>query len=206
MEQDEKDFPWPRKGDNLWGFNDDLQSNACLNWHWDPFDPYSRGYRKAADILATYVVKNHRDQDMLVYPILFLYRHYIELKLKEITHYGSMLLEGSKGIPQGHDLNELWLEARKVLERIEPEVPIEDLDNFESGLNQLVKMDRFSTAFRYPEDKKGKPSLPQVYHINIRNVQEVMARLCSFLDACTSHIDHLRDCQAELYEHGLLDP
>jgi hypothetical protein len=45
---------------------------------------YSEGYRRGARILVQYVVDHAMDQDFLVYPIIFLYRHHVELVLKDI--------------------------------------------------------------------------------------------------------------------------
>ena len=80
----EQELPPPRKGDRL--FRDDLSdyhNNACLSLGGDPF-PYAEGYRRAAEILVHYVNDNGQDQDFLVFPILFLYRHHLELAMKRI--------------------------------------------------------------------------------------------------------------------------
>ncbi len=42
------------------------------------------GYRRGARLLVEHVDEHARDQDFLVYPIMFLYRHHIELALKNI--------------------------------------------------------------------------------------------------------------------------
>lgn len=198
MEQDEGRTDWVREGDDLWGSGTDPWTNACLNFAADPFDPYSTGYRRAADIITEYVIQQLRDQDTLIYPIVFLYRHHIELKLKEIICFGSKLTIGKAEIAGGHNLKELWGSARPILESICSKEFVDDINNFEVGLFQLISQDGKSTSFRYPIDKKRSPSLPNVRHINIGNFRDVMTRLCNFLDGCTSHIDYLLDCKAEM--------
>lgn len=71
----------PQRGDRL--FRGDLRdwiNNACLNvmGNGDAY-AYKAGYRRGAEVLIDYVCQNGRDQDFLVYPIIFLYRHHVEL-------------------------------------------------------------------------------------------------------------------------------
>lgn len=70
-------------------FRDDLPdywNNACLNSMYGSDEiAYIEGYRRGAELLVRYVNEAQRDQDYLVYPIIVLYRHHIELILKEIT-------------------------------------------------------------------------------------------------------------------------
>ena len=71
----------PRKGDRL--IRDDLpdgKSNACVNvMRAGDSIAYIEGYRRGALRLVQHVVEEQRDQDFLVYPIIFLDRHHIEL-------------------------------------------------------------------------------------------------------------------------------
>ena len=92
------DLPWPKKGDKLFLNNPDAwwisafassQSSAI----------YSTGYKRAADILALHVQADDREVNFLVFPIIFMYRQYLELQLKEIIRDGQCL-EGEKKIFQ----------------------------------------------------------------------------------------------------------
>jgi hypothetical protein len=60
----------------------DWKNNACLR-NGDEY-AYREGYRKGAQILVRAVEETQSDQDFLVYPIVFLYRHHIELALKRV--------------------------------------------------------------------------------------------------------------------------
>ena len=74
----------PRKGDRL--FPSDLTNqpgNTLLRP--DP-DTYTVGYRRAAECLAEYALTHEREGRTLVDPIVFLYRHHIELALKRILY------------------------------------------------------------------------------------------------------------------------
>lgn len=59
--------------------------NSGRNYQSTPqnWGMYTIGYKEAGDLLLQYALNVGR-QNVLVYPIIFLYRHYIELQLKEI--------------------------------------------------------------------------------------------------------------------------
>ena len=90
----------------------DWQTNACLNWLNDPIELYATGYKEAGDRLVEFVLLNSRDQDFLIYPIVFLYRQYVELRLKEIIKEGLILLEEGNAFPKHHKIWELWCHAK----------------------------------------------------------------------------------------------
>ncbi|EFH8745037.1 hypothetical protein GF050_17545 [Escherichia coli] len=71
----------------------DWHNNACLNYMPDHGTAYTEGYRRAADILINHIDESGRDQDFLVYPVLFLYRHHLELLIKQIIGLALALAE-----------------------------------------------------------------------------------------------------------------
>src|SRR6266849_9877987 len=95
MDEELTSSPPPRKGDLLFrGDLPDWHNNACLNvMHGYDQIGYTEGYRRGARLLVEYVAENARDQDYLVYPIIFLYRHHIELALKNIIVRGPYLID-----------------------------------------------------------------------------------------------------------------
>ena len=92
----------------------DWWNNACLNFAHDrsSWYGYYEGYKNAGDILVRYVDKQKSDQDTLVFPIVFMYRHYLELILKEINRMSSIVLE--KDCLKTHDLDILWNVDKKI--------------------------------------------------------------------------------------------
>src|SRR5437016_3000297 len=50
------------------------------------------GFKRAADILASHVLATFAAGDLLIYPIGFLYRHQLELNLKDIILRANELL------------------------------------------------------------------------------------------------------------------
>jgi hypothetical protein len=75
---------WPELGDKLFKVSPDDQHNASLNMGGKGWESYAYGYKKAADMLAMRFLEDCKGADIVGYPILFLYRHYIELRLKAL--------------------------------------------------------------------------------------------------------------------------
>lgn len=199
MKRDE--LPRPKKGDVLFTYGDDWPNNACLNYvkGADAWGLYSVGYRAGAERLAEYVIDQHREQDTLIYPIVFLWRHYVELRLKGLLDSARQLTDQPLKANLDHKVLALWQKLRPLLEAIEPNADTETLDAVEEIVSQFDQVDTDSFAFRYPLSKKGIPSLPsELYHINIRNLTEVMQRVGSFLDSADIMLDVYLEHKAEM--------
>ena len=110
----------PTSRDGLFKLGSETSLNACVNWRSPRWKLYATGYKTAADMLATNVVEHRSRQDTLVYPILFLYRQYVELALKEIIRSALVYLERDRAAPKHHDLGQLWAQVEKLLEEICP--------------------------------------------------------------------------------------
>lgn len=198
-------IPWPRKGDELFKSDEDWWHNACLNYLDDNWGLYEHGYKRAGDLLVEHIKDVRLEQDSLVFPIVFLYRQYIELKLKELIRSGNQLLDTPEDFPKHHKLDQLWKQCRRILEKVEPVCPKQDLDAVEECIQQFSEKDPTSMAFRYPTGKDDKPSLPGLRHINLRNLSEVVARIAGLLtgasDCIAAYLDIKREMEAE-YRDG----
>lgn len=156
---------------------------------------YIEGYRRAGDILSDYVYSTSRFQDTLIYPILFCYRHHLELRLKEIIRSGRMLLDEGTDYDDGHSLVCLWNTSKKVIIKVIQETPneINLIDHFISEIDQI---DASSDAFRYWEtskNKQRKKHLIGIRHIDIRNYRECMENIADFLDTISFGYNMLID-------------
>jgi hypothetical protein len=201
--KDEKSAPWPKAGDKLFQSGDDWWHNACVNYGCHPWELYATGYKDAADVLAERVFETRRHADFLIYPIAFLYRHYLELRLKEIIVAGQALLDHPSDFEHVHQLEVLWDSCRKILEEVWPGSPAGDLNAVEDCIRQFSKVDPRSMGFRYPATKDGKATLPNLQRINIRNLHEVMARLSSLLEGASMgisvYLDDKRSMERDCY-------
>ena len=176
-----------REDSELFKSDSDWIFNACLNYLPDHLHTYIVGYKHAADILVEYVCENQSDQDILVYPIAFLYRHHLELQLKFIISKGSILLGEDKQPPATHKLDDLWEKCKAIIEKLSPEDG-PDLAEIENIIDELTKFDPYSTAFRYPKNKQGKSSLYGVNRINLRLLSEIIEKVSIPLDGVITYI------------------
>src|SRR5262249_24682285 len=141
------DFRWPSPGDRA--FNSSLDVPSSVGVAQDPFTRMvfmTDGYKEAADILVTKAVEDRPSSYMLLYPILFCYRHFLELSLKYvIVSYGRQA-----GVPpntKDHDLDLLWPAFRQVLAYfgVGDEAA---LTTVEAVIAEFAKIDRDSFTFR----------------------------------------------------------
>lgn len=162
----------------------DWESNSCLNWSSNPLYTYTTGYKEAADALVNMVLEKSERQDVLVYPICFLYRHYIELSLKEIISSGQCLLGGDTGFPQHHKISNLYGEAKKIIKKVFSSLSYHpDLSFIDHVISEYAQIDPQSISFRYPRDKDGKNMLEGIIHINLRHLSENIKRFGEEIDS-----------------------
>ena len=101
-EPDEYELPWPETGHKLFAPRDDGWHSACLNYLGCDEPASIEGYYLGANRLVAYVQQTQRDQDFLVYPITFLYRHFLELSFKRIRRMGFRLLHWEYEVKADH--------------------------------------------------------------------------------------------------------
>ncbi len=191
---------------NLFSADKDWQNNACLNWSHDSIGLYICGYKEAADILVNKVIESSSDQDILVYPIAFLYRQYIELQLKSIIKDSRHVLKDGKGFPEHHKIKALWDEANRLMKRIisdldktaDEYITINDLKLIDNIINDFVEIDPVSFSFRYPKDKNGKTNLDGLTHINLRKLGQQIGSLAEQLDKFDLTIGLINEWQSDM--------
>lgn len=137
------------------------------------------------------------DRDLLLFPTLFCYRHWLELQLKGIID----LRHGRRAKPTepawGHDLVTLWEAARVAIEAAIPRNPF-DLDRIESIITELAQIDPRSFSFRYARDRKGTLNLPRgVARINVGHFASVMLKVAILLDEVADRMSGMLDAASE---------
>lgn len=191
---------------SLFSGDKDWKTNACLNWSNDTIGLYIEGYREAADKLVHDVVDSGTNQDILVFPISFLYRHYIELQLKHIILESRIFLEEGASFPEHHRIDDLWNTANSLMARIIKDhdksindyITKVDIQAIKTIITEFARVDPESFSFRYPKDKKGARNLVGIQYINLRKLQGQMEVLKEKLDKYYLCVSILRDFQNEM--------
>lgn len=171
------------------------RANACLHPNGEGDNgAYALGYRRGAQVLAEYAVREGMDQDLLIYPILFLYRHAVELWLKRCIPVAADLVdkpleEHERKELACHRLDKLWSMFKPRLDLIRKnqrcKITQEVIDGIKSYIDQLRGVDENSYSFRYAADKNGNPNLGDLRYINIMRItvlMESLAQYCEGLD------------------------
>lgn len=175
-------FSWPSAGKRLFGSNrSDCINNACLNYGQQLYG-YREGYKRAGLILTNHVVETGNDQDVLLYPIVFCYRHHTELMLKEMLQLAQALLDDDTPLPLHHRLKDLWAKAKGLLRKIYNAELEADFKKADEHIDQFLEVDPKGESFRFSVATDGSPTLASLKLINVRTFAEAMEDLSLFLD------------------------
>jgi hypothetical protein len=156
-------------------------------------DDYAIAYRDAAGLLSAFAIK-HEIPGHLIYPIVFCYRHHIELVFKDLitgmlSYHQQPPNKQAQRALKGHDLQELWktLLPLLVATAVSKNWPVtrEDAEGIGSYVQQLHEIDPRSDAFRYETTKGGKTSL-QTNYVLLSHFRELMDRFCNYLEFLTN--------------------
>ncbi len=170
----------------------------------DAWYPFIDGYRTAAIKLGDQLIEEDRSPDTLVYPLVFNWRHCIELQLK----YVIFVLGNTT--PTIHDLarlanraNELLLESKDAImsfgSMTEHELR-QPLRAMRDWCSEFQEIDKASDGFRYPFGTDGgASSLPATLrHLDIDNFQEQAKRLSNFLADVIMAVEIIEEHEAEM--------
>jgi hypothetical protein len=159
--------------EELFGFDIDCDNNACVGWDPDGWRLYTRAFQRAAEVLAEHVLTKSTDQDVLVYPIVFLSRHQLELQLKRALLDAQELSGRERKLPVHHRIHHIWQELRPMVVEMFPTEDHSELRQLDSLITAIADLDPQSSTFRYPVDKTEHASLPgSLRYINIRRYRE----------------------------------
>ena len=195
----------PKKGDKLFAVGSPGYHNASLDIGAGDWDAYAMAYRLAAGLLAGHVADNIVYSNLLGFPVLFLYRQYLELRIKDLGVAAAQLLGQEYAVPIEHKLLRLWQGVRPMLEEVFPG-STQEFNPVEEKIREFCAVDPGSCTFRYPVDTTGKPTLPTapkyvqinadgwpvnpppepgLKHVDISHLKEIMDGVAAVLDGCS---------------------
>lgn len=177
------------QADNKW--------NACLQNYMD-FSLLARYYLESANALIEITVSDSSKLDVYIYSAVFLYRHSVELLLKELIWMSNYLLGRGKTFPKHHRLMELWQTLKSnAISLLKSDFPMnkKQVQYIETIIEEFMKYDPESDSFRYPFDKKMKRPHSDIHHINVKNLYEQFNQLHENVGQISYMVEYLYEEQ-----------
>lgn len=187
-------------------------------YHTGAWDAYTNGYLSAVKRLIEVVERDEFEDDTLGYPIFYLFRHYLELRMKGIIYNGEFLIpindqkywNNLKHWPKSHDIVSLWEKCKMILQNMygwkkysdlgdNKKIDYETMDHFIKKISQ----DKEGAAFRYPKNTKDEPLLideKDQNFLNISHFSDVVNWLSNQLDGISIGMDEYLDAKREFEE------
>ena len=191
------EFRWPRQGDKVFVASTNPLENANIDE-----SGHSRlvlmtdGYKKAGEVMIEAAGRDRLARDALVFPIVFNYRHFLEISLKYLLGtYGPTV--GIEPNWHSHDLATLWGSVLDMLVRYGTVDPDEAGPIVGEIILEFAKIDPGSYAYRYPVDKQGRPLPVAQSDLHLPTLADVMNGVSNYFDGCDAYLDSL--CGASVY-------
>jgi hypothetical protein len=196
----------PRRGDRLVVATDaGLHLDPLgLTPHGEPRNPigrwrlYTDGYLSAADRLVDSCI-GRAYEDELIYPVLALYRHHLELKLKYVLRAcPGFTQELEAWLASKHDLSELWERMTEIYPRFSEWTSAECTEACAQLVAEFNSHDPTSQAARYPVDRRGNQALANVESIDPGLLRRGVHKISRYLEAVIEQIGQDLDWEAEM--------
>lgn len=199
----EQEIHYPRLADTL---VDNTGGKEAKNLFTDlmagRWSIYAQGYRRAADALVD-LVEGEPPDDVLLLPIVFLYRHFVELTLKDICLKLVSLCHVAFDPKQitTHKLVPLWEFLKAHMNCIRDEMQDKEIvPALDKLLGELSDLDPDSMHFRYAVDKNfDNVVLPR--SLSMETLKSTMEKIYNGFSYIEAGIDlewEARDFDAEL--------
>ncbi len=167
-------------------------SSEYTHSHWFR---YAHGYKQAALMLIQNVkdAKTYSEVEDLIFPIIYLFRHFTELLLKQIIVEYADFKGTPKNIPTIHNLDLLWKDvetiindlyfenAKKYSTKIKSAFSKKDLAKLTSIIKRLHTRDVKSDTFRYPINTSGEQTLKTDFNASLEKIVLEIDETFSFL-------------------------
>lgn len=177
-------YAWPQKG----------VYTPC------PWGRYAYGFKEAGDRLVAGILEGQRGGlDVLLMPILALYRHYIELTAKVAVRDLRRHLSIDAPLKFNHRLD-LWAEMFRLAAQLAEE-PSPGFPEADRLVAELQTHDPAGDAFRFPEFKDGTPSTPRLENVNIARLAEGMGHVEAAIGWVEWILIQASDCAQERWAH-----
>lgn len=192
------------KKKRLFNKNGNPSGTVVLNWHDTPeeeFTFYAEAYHIVAKEAVAALQKNlqiglHRSpiDDFRAYPVVFLYRHALELYMKAVILIAAPMLKienigeiNRENLLKTHSLDTLRQKLEQVFDAYEWDWDLgaphfRTHEDFCKIILELHEVDKGSYAFRYPLDTKGNASLTPFFEFNLFEFCKILDELFPALE------------------------
>ena len=157
-------------------------SNFQIGFSWATtkhFTIWAEGYGNAANAIAESLLQRQRFPDYDAYPVVFCYRHAIELYMKGIIYDTIIILKFENKdnliskLIKSHDLMSLFNKFKQILVSLFPDdqsllMEITKIDEF---LEEFSIIDKESFSFRYPINNSGEPNFSKALLLNLESIK-----------------------------------
>jgi hypothetical protein len=163
------------------------------DWMIGKWQFYVEAYKEAADRLVDQLQESGPD-DQLTLPILFMYRHFVELKLKWIVFHIAWFtaVEAPK---LNHDLIGLWKFILKNLDCLGGELDKKMQTGLDGLIRELAILDPSSMTFRYSHNRADQ-EMPLPESLSLDHFKKHMGILTHGLDYIEGGIDAEKEGRA----------
>lgn len=177
---------------------------------------YVNGYKEAGDRLVASIDSGQGKQDFLVFPILHLYRHWVELALKANIRASQVLLDVARPSLKdlhktpalrakaalGHNLNDLWDHLQTLLAEIYPDLEEEYVQNINRVARAFAALDPAGDQTRYPVKLNEDRSLQDLKEVNLRQLADDMSLAEAGFTQIEGSLDYLADQRG--FDHEMM--
>jgi hypothetical protein len=155
---------------------------------------YAEAYHRAAKTLTRSLLRTmwpSLERDGGVIPLLFLWRHHLEISLKviiaELAAYTDKTAPAA--VESTHDLTFLWRQAEKGLRQF----VLDDVEvrSIAVAVKSFSGFDPDSQAFRYPRLKGGRRAAPGLDQVDARRLDRAMTNVAKALRMARDGLDGL---------------
>jgi hypothetical protein len=180
---------------------EDSHHNVVISFTPNPkydFGVFARGYHIAANQLAENFLSKTNYGDYEGYPIIFLYRHALELNLKNIIYWAVRLCHFKNvsvidsQLHNKHELTKLAEIAAPLLLKLFP-LNSQEFIELTSYLTVIAQefdeIDPISFSYRYPIDTKGNYSTKRHQVVDILSIHKNMDELLNKLETINFGLD-----------------
>jgi hypothetical protein len=187
-DDDDLDMRWPTARDKLF-----VQAPPAYG-AWTAEDVRERlwrmihGYRHIADLAVDESENTPHLRHNLIYPIVFAYRHSLELALKQLLEDYGHFAEQEPEFRE-HSLAKIWPRCRELIEHFNPGTDPAPLEILEQLVDEFTQVDPGSYFFRYASDTRGKMLDLKISCIDLLELRKVMAGIHNFLECVDMQIN-----------------